>query len=212
MHSPFNPDMSIDRAHARETLVRELGITPDTLILGFFGAFITRKRPLLFIDMMAALRQKLDRPVVGVMFGESVVPSMDDALQRRISRKGVTDQVKLMGYRTPGAFWIAACDQLVVPAVREPFGRTLVEAMLVGTPIVAARSGGNIEALEGGIGLLVDPDDPDALADQCARLSRDPAAAADMANRAQVDARHRFSEIVHSQKVSDVYDRLSRPA
>lgn len=212
VHSPFNPDISIDRVHARETLVRELGITPDTLILGFFGAFITRKRPLLFIDMMATLRQKLGRPVVGVMFGESVVPSMDAALQRRIGKKGVGDQVKLMGYRTPGAFWIAACDQLVVPAVREPFGRTLVEAMLVGTPIVAARSGGNVEALDGGIGILVDPDDPDALADQCARLSRDPAAAAAMANRAQVDARHRFSEVVHSQKVSDVYDRLCRTA
>jgi glycosyltransferase involved in cell wall biosynthesis len=75
--------------------------------------------------------------------------------------------VKLMGYRSPGPFWIAACDQLVVPAVGEPFGRTLVEAMLVGTPVVAARSGGNMEALEGGMGLLVEPDDGAGGAGRC---------------------------------------------
>ncbi|EZP71958.1 Glycosyl transferase [Sphingomonas paucimobilis] len=208
VHSPFDATMTVDREQARETLVRELGIAPDTLILGYFGAFIARKRPLLFIDMIAALKEKLDRPVIGVMFGESVEPSMNAALQRRIDGNGVAAQVRLMGYRTPGAYWIAACDQLAVPAVREPFGRTLVEAMLAGTPIVAARSGGNIEALEGGIGILADPDDAGALAEQCARLARDPAAASAMARRAQADARHRFSEAVHGRKVSEVYERL----
>lgn len=208
VYSPFDSGVSINRAQAREKLVEELGLAPDTLILGFFGAFLPRKRPLLFIDMIAELRRTLDRPVAGVMFGEAVVSSADVAMRRRIAKKGVSDQVKMMGYRTPGSFWIAACDQLVVPAVREPFGRTLVEAMLVGTPIVAARSGGNIEALEGDLGVLVDPDDPVALAQACARLSRDPDAAAAMAGRAQADARRRFSEAAHSQRVSEVYERL----
>src|SRR3546814_3577006 len=98
--------------------------------------------------MVARLAEMSPRPVMGLMFGEARVPAMDIALRRRIAEKGVEDRVKPMGYRTPGPFWIAACDRLVVPAVGEPFGRTLVEAMLVGTPIVAARSGGNIEALE----------------------------------------------------------------
>src|SRR3546814_1274333 len=117
--------------------------------------------------MVARLAEMSPRPVMGLMFGEARVPAMDIALRRRIAEKGVEDRVKPMGYRTPGPFWIAACDRLVVPAVGEPFGRTLVEAMLVGTPIVAARSGGNIEALEGGIGLLVEPDDAGALARAC---------------------------------------------
>jgi len=91
-----------------------------------------------------------------------------------------------------------------VPAVGEPFGRTLVEAMLVGTPIVAARSGGNVEALEGGIGLLVEPDDAGALARACIEGSDADAKAL----RAQVNARARFSEAAHCAQVSAIYKAL----
>ena len=204
VHSPFDTSLEVDRAKARDALIRELGVAPDTLLLGYFGAFVPRKRPLLFVDMIARLKGLSGRPVMGLMFGEARLPVMDVALRRRIAEKGVGDRVKLMGYRTPGPFWIAACDQLVVPAVGEPFGRTLVEAMLVGTPIVAARSGGNIEALEGGVGILVEPDDAEALARACEGLGD----ARPMALAAQADARSRFSEAAHATKVSAIYEAL----
>jgi glycosyltransferase involved in cell wall biosynthesis len=210
VHSPFDTEISVDRARARDTLIRELGVTPDTMLLGYFGAFVPRKRPLLFVDMVAQLRGVTGRPVMGVMFGEARLPAMDVALRKRIADRGVGDQVKLMGYRTPGPFWIAGCDQLVVPAVGEPFGRTLVEAMLVGTPIVAARSGGNVEALEGGIGMLVEPDEAEALTQACAALGTDPGGAQQMARAAQADARRRFSEATHCAKVSAIYEQLRR--
>lgn len=204
VHSPFDTSLEVDRIKAREALIRELGVTPDTLLLGYFGAFVPRKRPLLFVDMIARLRKAGGRPVIGLMFGEARLPAMDAALRKRIADKGAGNRVKLMGYRTPGPFWIAACDQLVVPAVGEPFGRTLVEAMLVGTPIVAARSGGNIEALEGGAGILVEPDDAEALARACEGLGD----ARPMALAAQADARRRFSEATHAAQVSAIYEAL----
>ena len=204
IHSPFDTTLDVDRAKAREALIRELGVPRDTLLLGYFGAFVPRKRPLLFVDMIARLGEMTPRPVMGLMFGEARVPAMDIALRKRIAERGVEDRVKLMGYRTPGPFWIAACDRLVVPAVGEPFGRTLVEAMLVGTLVVAARSGGNVEALEGGIGLLVEPDDAAALALACA----DRGDVHSMALRAQANARARFSGAAHCAAVSAIYEAL----
>jgi len=204
VHSPFDTSLKVDRAKARDALIRELGVAPETLLLAYCGAFVPRKRPLLFVDMIARLKAMSRRPVMGLMFGEARLPVMDVALRRQIAEKGVGDQVKLMGYRTPGPFWIAACDQLVVPAVGEPFGRTLVEAMLVGTPIVAARSGGNIEALEGGVGILVEPDDAEALARACQGLGD----ARPMALAAQADARSRFSGAAHAAQVSAIYEAL----
>ena len=134
---------------------------------------------------------------------------MELALERRIVELDGVGAVRLMGYRTPGAFWIGACDQLVVPAVGEPFGRTLVEAMLVGTPIVAARSGGNIEALrDGRLGLLVAPDDAEALALGCAQLVTEPAATRARALFAQNDARQRFGAEDHCTRVSQIYAEL----
>lgn len=210
VHSPFDTDLNVDRAEARAALLQELRIAPDTLILGFFGAFVPRKRPLLFVDLLARLQRTLDRPFIGLMFGEARIPAMDSALRTRIEEQDVADVVRLMGYRNPGPFWIAACDQLVVPAIGEPFGRTLVEAMLVRTPIVAATSGGNVEALQSGIGILVAPDDADALADGCITLSKDHDLAVSMADAAFVDAHNRFSEATHCAKVTAVYDRLIR--
>ena len=208
VHSPFDTNISVDRAAARAALVRELGIAPDTIVLGFFGAFVPRKRPLLFVDAVARLQKLVAVPVVGLMFGEARVAAMEEALRDRITACALDRTVHLMGYRTPGSFWIGACDQLVVPAVGEPFGRTLIEAMLVGTPVVAAASGGNIEALRDDTGILVAPDDADALARGCAGLIGDPHATEMRAARAGRDARHRFSEAHHHDQVVAVYERL----
>lgn len=208
VHSPFDTDLVVDRPAARAELVAELGVAPDSFVLGYFGAFVPRKRPLLFVDAIARLRAA-GIPATGVMFGEARVPAMQEALHRHIDETGMTGAVRVMGYRSPGAYWIGACDQLVVPAVGEPFGRTLVEAMIVGTPVVAARSGGNIEALQGGIGVLVEADDAAALAAGCARLIGDAPGSLAMAQRAGADARHRFSQIRHRDQVIAAYARVA---
>src|SRR3546814_16641998 len=84
----------------------------------------------------------------------------------------------MMGFRHPSEPWMAACDALLVTAVDEPFGRTLIEAMLLETPDIAANSGGNPEAIEDGEnGLIVPPDDPESFADAALALIDDPARA-----------------------------------
>ncbi|TPG43677.1 glycosyltransferase [Sphingomonas koreensis] len=208
VHSPFDSDLAVDRTAARAGLIAELGVPEETLLLGYFGAFVARKRPLLFIDMIARLRKLWpDRAVVGLMFGAAEEPPMDLAVRQRIAVAGLDEDVRVMGWRSPGPRWIAACDQLIVPAVGEPFGRTLIEAMLVGTPVVATRSGGNVEALDDGrLGRLVMPEDAEALARAAIALADDDPRA--LAATAQADARTRFGIGRHCRQVSAVYDAL----
>lgn len=62
-------------------------------------------------------------------------------------------------------------DVLVAPSREELFGTVLVEAMAVGTPVVATRVGGLTEVVEDGVtGALVAPGSPDDLADGIARV------------------------------------------
>lgn len=210
LHSPFDTSIRPDRAGARAALIEEIGLPQDTLVLGYFGSFIHRKRPLVFIDTIVRIKDlRSHRPVAGLMFGCPEEPGMDAAMRSRIREAGAEDVVRLMGYRSPGAEWIAACDQLVVPAIGEPFGRTLVEAMLVGTPIVATRSGGNVEALRNGaLGILVPPEDPSALAEACCALADDPALAAQLAVLAREDAMTRFGQEHHCARVAELYAAL----
>lgn len=208
VHSPFDTQLQVDRESARQSLATELMLDPTTVIVGYFGSFVPRKRPLVFIDAVAKLRQLLDRPVAGVMFGEARERAWDERVQRRAAAPDVSGSIHLMGHRVGGAYWIGACDQLLVPAVGEPFGRTLVEAMVVGTPVIAARSGGNIEALAGGNGILVPPDDPLAMAKACSRLAADAELSDAIAKKAAATSRERFGEDRHSRRVSQVYQEL----
>lgn len=209
IHSPFATDISEDRDAARNTILRELGCRPDTVLVGFCGALIPRKRPLLFVDAIAALRDRMaDRPVLGLIFGESFDGAGDEITQRAAER-GITDAIRMMGFRSPGHFWLAGCDMLLVPAVNEPFGRTLIEAMLVETPVIATASGGNVEALRHGeTGMLVPPEDADSLAAAAEHLLRDPRLAKHMVSAAASEARDRFGEDRHARAVMAVYEDM----
>ncbi|MGB3711949.1 MAG: glycosyltransferase family 4 protein [Erythrobacter sp.] len=206
--SPFDTSVTADRAAARAKVLAEAGLPENALVLGYFGSFIERKRPFLFVDVIAKLRTRLDRPVHGLLFGEAIVPEMDAALRDHIRKREMEGAVRIMGFQTPGHEWIAGCDQLVVPAVREPLGRTLVEAMLVRTPVVATRSGGNEEALADGMGVLVEPESAIALADGVVSVLNNPEETTHMVERAAVTARDRFGETRHSTAVMQVYDEL----
>jgi glycosyltransferase involved in cell wall biosynthesis len=209
VHSPFDTLTRYDRNAARRALVDEIGCAPDARIIGFSGALIARKRPLLFVDALAALRRlRPGMSIRGVLLGEAldVTP---DLIMARARALNIEDAIHVLGFRTPGARWLAGCDALLVPAIDEPFGRTLIEAMLVGTPVVATRSGGNIEALRGGsLGLLVPEDDAEAMAGKLANLLDQPDFCETLASLAGQDARARFGEARHAAQIMGVYDRL----
>lgn len=211
VHSPFDTlSCKADRAACRADALAELGLGGDTRLLGYFGNFVDRKRPLLFVEAIAALVAKApEMPVAGLMFGSPLEPGLDEAVAERARQLGIADHIRIMGFRHPSNPWMAACDVLMVTAVEEPFGRTLIEAMLLKTPVVAARSGGNIEAIrEGETGLLVPQDDAEAFALVTLELLRDPAMSRRIAETAQSDALGRFGIKRHHDSITAIYRRL----
>lgn len=211
VYSPFDTDeVEVDRDAARQALLAELRVPPDTGIVGFFGNFVDRKRPLVFVDAIAAMARRAPAfPVVGVMFGAVIESRLEAAVRERAQAAGIADRIRLMGFRYPGLPWLAACDVHAVTAIDEPFGRSLIEAMLIGTPVVAVASGGNSEAIRDGVnGLLAPPDDAEAIAGRMLELLGDPVEAASLARRALTDARARFGREHHSLAIQRIYDSL----
>ena len=207
VYSPFDATARVDRVRARARLADELKLPSDTQLIGYFGLLIERKRPLRFVETIAALRNDPRLPpVAGLFFGEAYGDLAVQAKALAVSL-GVEDCIRFMGFRRPGAEWIAACDVLLVTAVDEPFGRTLIESMIVGTPVVATASGGNIEAIiDGETGLLAEAEKPEALAEAVGRFLLDRKFAARVAAAAEVAARERYGENLHVQAVMRIYD------
>jgi glycosyltransferase involved in cell wall biosynthesis len=76
------------------------------------------------------------------------------------------DRVRVVGTvrHADVARWLAAADVVCGPALVEPFGQALLEAMAAGRSVVATRVGGPSEFVVPGSGVLVDPLDGAELA------------------------------------------------
>ena len=98
-------------------------------------------------------------------------------LEHLAAELGVSDRVRFLGQLdNPDArARAAACDLFVMPGVEEPFGVAFVEAMAAGLPAIGSRGeGGPEDIAAAGPGMvLVEPDDPGALAAVLDRLTGD---------------------------------------
>ena len=109
-------------------------------------------------------------------------------LQHELRRTGIGDRVRFLGHRDDVGDLLAAADIAALPSLWEGVPGTVVEAMAVGTPIVASAIGPVRELVDGTSARLVTPGDPVALATALIEVLDDPGAAA---QRAEV-ARRRF--------------------
>lgn len=102
--------------------------------------------------------------------------SYADRLKQTVIQEGLEENVILTGFRKDSLEIMYASDVIVQSAIRpETFGFALVEAMAVGRPVIASRLGAYQElVLDGTTGILVPPRDPEAIAEACLRLLRDP--------------------------------------
>jgi sugar transferase (PEP-CTERM/EpsH1 system associated) len=97
------------------------------------------------------------------------------ALERMSRRLGISERVRFLGDRADVPGLLRGMDVFVLPSLWEGMPNAALEAMAVGLPVVATAVGGTSEVVVDGVtGLLVQPGDPDALAQSIARLLRDP--------------------------------------
>ncbi len=125
------------------------------------------------------------------------------------------EQLAGEGVRLPGrvgdvAAWYRRAELLVHPARWEGFGLALLEAMLAAKPVVATRVSAAPElVVDGETGILVSPDDPDALADATIALLDDPARATAMGAAGLARARAEFSVARMAERTARVYASAS---
>ena len=123
---------------------------------GFGGRIETDKGVWDLIAATELLQRELKSPFIvkiAGMGGEFI------NLQKYIKENNLT-QVILLGHVRPDEILALYGESIAVVAPSrwpEPFGRFILESMSVGKPIIATRSGGITENIEGGVtGLLVD--------------------------------------------------------
>jgi glycosyltransferase involved in cell wall biosynthesis len=99
-----------------------------------------------------------------------------------------------------------------VPGLYEdPKGLFLLEAMAAGVPVVQPRTGAFIEMIEqAGGGILVEPGNPQSLADAIASLLKDPDRRSSLGRNGYEGVRRHYSSSIMSERLVEVYQSLGR--
>lgn len=203
INNPFTKP-SGDRAVALSKLGFELD--DQRPLVGFVGTLQAQKRPDVFVEAAAHLINNGSNAQF-VLVGRS--GDRSDALRSLVTNFGITDRVTFSGFQPDAAELIAGFDLLLAPAINEGHGRTLVEAMLAGVPVIAADSGGHREIVaHGTTGLLVPPDDAVALSVAAETLLSSADHRHRLIRNAQDQAAEMTTPRAHAEAVAAVYNEL----
>jgi glycosyltransferase involved in cell wall biosynthesis len=173
----------------------ELGLGPDEPMFGVVGRLTPWKGQDLFVRIAAGWHAA-GRPgtfvIVGRAFNEDA--PFEAALRARVAAAGLGSRVRFVPFRPGIAAALSSLDVLLHTSVKpEPFGRVIVEAMAVGTPVIAARAGGVPEIIsDGEDGRLVAPGDEEEYLRGLADLQESPDLRARFAAAGRATVERRF--------------------
>ncbi len=157
------------------------GCPPDSLIVGSIGWLTDIKGHRFLVEAVAQLKHEwpaLHLVIVGT--GEQ-----RDALIAQAERAGIGEALHLVGSREDVEHCLAGFDYFSLPSLNEGMGRSLIEAMTAGLPVIASRVGGIPSLIDDGVnGLLVPAGNSPALAGALRRMLRDPQCAHEMGAKA----------------------------
>jgi glycosyltransferase involved in cell wall biosynthesis len=142
------------------------------------------------IDAMPAILASHPRARL-VLSGEG---ELEQALRQRALDRGVSAEVRFLGFRRDVPQLLAAFDVFVHPSLWEGLSISLMEAMVAGCPIVCSRIPGNVEMIRHGeTGRFAEPAAPESLAAEVCAVLADRDGAVEMGWTAREDGIDRFS-------------------
>ena len=175
----------------RASTRRSLGVDDDTPCLLMVARIVAAKGHDTALRALARLKAQ---PWTLLLAGDHRI-DLGPQIQALAMQLGIADRVRFLGLREDVPALMAAADVLLAPSRREALSLTLLEACACSLPVIASRVGGIAEVIEHGVsGLLVPPDDDEALAASLAGLLADAGRRQDFSVQARQRYRQSFTE------------------
>jgi glycosyltransferase involved in cell wall biosynthesis len=203
-HYPVDPNDQ-RRTRLRADVRAEFGVDDKTPVVGTFAHLSVKKG---YRELVRAAELVLNHIPNAQFwcFGEG---DLRGELEGQITAAGISDRVRLLGFRRDVPDLMRAVDVMCLPSHREPFGLVYVEAALAEKPVIACEAGGAPEIIEHDeTGLLVRPQNVPDLTQAILTLLDNPAHAARMGRRARELALEQFTWPRYLARLRGVYDQV----
>jgi glycosyltransferase involved in cell wall biosynthesis len=180
---------------------------PGQLIVGNVGQMTHWKRQTDLIYAAETVVKSFNN-VLFILAGSEDSPGGNhycDSLKRLVREKNLERHFCFVGFSDNMKILMNQFDILVHCAIAEPFGRSIIEAMALGKPVIAYNSGGPAEIITHAInGWLVDSTNPAQLSSGIASLLDQPATRRALGENAKKAVASKFQSRYTAQKVQEV--------
>ncbi|BAM01880.1 putative glycosyltransferase [Caldilinea aerophila DSM 14535 = NBRC 104270] len=197
-----------------------IGIPPQRKNILFTGRIEPLKGIDTLLEAIALLKQRhiadLSETCVTIIGGNPWAETLDEEMERlqRMSLElGLDDLVAFAGARDQNVlpYYYAAAEMVVMPSHYESFGMVALEAMAMGTPVIASEVGGLAYVVcDGYNGFLVPRRDAQALARRIADLLNDRTLRERLSRNAIHYARDYDWSII-AERIAAIYDEVITP-
>jgi glycosyltransferase involved in cell wall biosynthesis len=191
---------------------QEFGWTDQDFVVGNIGRLVGWKGQDIFLRALAEVKREIP-DIKGLLVGEpdrnEMGPNGEPSpfyqhLLDLIKSLNLTDNVHFAGFRSDIPEILAAINVLVHSSTEpEPFATVVIEGMMAGRPVIAAKAGGMPEMIIDGVtGLLPPPGDPKAMAQAILFYHRDSARAKQIA---QAGKQRATTDLTAERHVNEFY-------
>ena len=180
---------------------------PDTIKIGLIGRLTQVKRVDLFLQAAVLTRQQCpEKDISFHVYGDG--PLMAD-MQKLAGSLSLEDIVHFEGHRDDILQQMLSLDVLVMPSDHEGLPMTLLEAMVLHTPIVAHAVGGIPNLLdEGSCGLLIENHTAQGYNDGILKLLTDEQLSGQLTTMARARVEQHFSAALNASRYLEQYRKL----
>lgn len=122
----------------RDAFRRAHDLPADARVLLFAGRLVPEKNPTVFVDVLAEMTAR-DPSVYGLVVGTG---SEAEAVRERARARGVTDRLRMLGWRDDLPAFMVGADWFILPRPESPMeglGLAVVEAQLAGLRLILSR-------------------------------------------------------------------------
>ncbi|AKG22109.1 glycosyltransferase family 4 protein [Calothrix sp. 336/3] len=207
VYNGFHPQTYEIPMSTAQEMREKLGLS-GKYIVGHFSRLAPWKGQHILLEALS----KCPEDVAVILVGDALFGEQDyvQKLHQQVADLGLTNRVKFLGFRSDIPQLMAACDVVThTSTAPEPFGRVIVEAMLCGKPIIAAKAGGAMELVENEVnGFLVEPGKSEDLALVISDCFHHREKTGKIAENARLSASQRFDVVNINQQIAQLLLRV----
>lgn len=201
------------RKRNSDELKKELNVSDGDLLIGLIGNIKNWKGQHVAIEAVKILKDKFTNIkclIIGDVSNLEEDQKYYNYLKNLVNDHNLAKYIIFTGFRKDILNIISILDILIhTSTAPEPFGRVILEGMVLSKPVIATAHGGPVEIIENGIsGFLVPPSDPKALSEEIEYLLSNSDIWQKMGENARKRVKNHFNIELNLRKLEQVYEYI----